>query len=63
MNRSMALPIMTHTLAESLMTYLMNFRIPQYLSFNMWFIEGPKEEIIVDTGADAKTIIFIHQGD
>ena len=56
MNRLKALPVMQLTIDKSLMTYFMNFGIGQELYSNMWFIEGPKEKIIVDTGADAKTI-------
>ncbi len=56
MNRLIPLPVMKLTLDKSLMTYFMNFGTPQDLYSNMWFIEGPKKKIIVDTGADAKTI-------
>lgn len=55
MNIIRPLPILKLTLEKSLMTYRMNFGQPQDVYPTMWFIEGPKEKIIVDTGCDAKT--------
>ena len=48
-------PIAKLVLEKSLLTYRMNFGQPQDVYPTMWFIEGPKEKIVVDTGTDAKT--------
>jgi len=55
MNIIKSLPILKLTLDKSLMTYFMNFGEPKDLYSSIWYIEGPKEKIIVDTGGDART--------
>lgn len=56
MNVIRPLPIMKLTVDKSLMTYFMNWGQPQELVSTIWYIDGPKEKIIVDTGASAETI-------
>lgn len=55
MNVIKPFPIMRLMVDKSLMTYFMNFGQVQDLYSTMWFIEGPKDKIIVDTGCDANT--------
>lgn len=56
MNIIKPFPIMKLQVDKSLMTYFMNFGQVQDLFSTMWFIDGPKEKIIVDTGCSADTI-------
>jgi len=56
MNVIKPLPIVKLTVDKTLMTYFMNGGVEQDLYASIWYIEGPKEKIIVDTGADAETI-------
>ncbi|MHA1506019.1 MAG: N-acyl homoserine lactonase family protein [Candidatus Asgardarchaeia archaeon] len=52
--RVIPLPITKLKLDKSIMTYLMNVGQPLTCGTYIWYIEGPKEKIIVDTGCSAE---------
>ena len=52
--RIIPLPVTKLKLDKSIMTYLMNVGQPLTCGTYIWYIEGPKENIIVDTGCSAE---------
>ncbi|RJS84557.1 N-acyl homoserine lactonase family protein, partial [Candidatus Bathyarchaeota archaeon] len=53
-NRIVPLPISKLNIDKSVMTYLMNIGQKITCGTYIWYIEGPDENIIVDTGCDAR---------